>query len=256
MTATEASVTIESLAIFSNADSSGIVTALGWYAQGNATLTEELFTVGNDRSQTINVQATGKLAFEPGSTPFGFYTRWPSLNNRQIFSQDSLNVFLNAIPHHFRVYPLKNQDGTVILDSYLIAVEGVSEDQDYQDLVFIVRNVKPFTAAIPQDSVANSRLQVPAVSNTNSGLELRVYPNPNSGRDVAITLKHFAGNEQVSIGVYDLSGKLIASKSLVTDNQGTVTTQFFKDQPVRRGMYIIKAESSAGVIYSKLIAEQ
>ena len=254
--ATEASVTIEPLAVFSNPDSSGIVTALGWYAQGNATLTEELFTVGNDRSQTINVQATGKLAFEPGSTPFGFYTRWPSLNNRQIFSQDSLNVFLNAIPHHFRVYPLKNQDGTVILDSYLIAVEGVSEDQDYQDLVFIVRNVKPFTAAVPQDSVANSRLQVPAVSNTNSGLELRVYPNPNSGRDVAITLKHFARNEQVSIGVYDLSGKLIASKSLVTDNQGTVTTQFFKDQPVRRGMYIIKAESSAGVIYSKLIAEQ
>ena len=44
--------------------------------------------------------------FDPGLNSFGFYNRWPFFSNRILYSEDALNTFNNAIPHHVRVYPL------------------------------------------------------------------------------------------------------------------------------------------------------
>ncbi|RDC65920.1 Ig-like domain-containing protein [Adhaeribacter pallidiroseus] len=250
--ATAAPITVEPLAVFSDAATGGIATALGWYAGSSPTITEELFTVANDQSQTINVQATGKLVLETDNLPFGFYTRWPSLTNRQIYSKDSLNTFANAIPHHFRAYPLKNPDGTVLLDTYLMAVEGIGEDQDYQDLVFIVRNVKPY---VKVPDVLGNEPDEPTTPN-NTGLVLQVFPNPNPGDDIKIALQNFAPKEQITLTIYELSGRTIYSKSLTANSTGAATTQLLPQQPISRGMYLIKAQAPSGVISTKLIIDR
>ncbi len=250
--ATAAPITVEPVAAFSNPAAGGISTALGWYIMSSPNLTEELVIVANDQSQTINVQATGKLVFETGNVPFGFYTRWPSLANRQVFSKDSLNTFEQAIPHHYRVYPLKNPDGTLVLDSYLVAVEGVGEDQDYQDLVFIVRNVKPY---LKVPDILGNEPDEPTIPN-NSGLALQVYPNPNPGNRLNVSLKNFAVKEQITITVYELSGKSVFSETITADNQGKVDTQFLLERPISQGMYLIKAQASSGVISTKLIVDK
>ncbi|QNF32521.1 T9SS type A sorting domain-containing protein [Adhaeribacter swui] len=245
-------ITVEPLAVFSDKAPGGNATALGWYALSNPNTTEELFTVANDQSQSIQVQATGKHTFETDNAPFGFYTRWPSLADRLVYSKDSLNTFANAIPHHFRAYPLKNPDNTVVPDAYLIAVEAVGEDQDYQDLVFIVRHVKPY---VKVPDVLGEEPDEPDSTDTDSKLALQLYPNPNPGDRINVALKNFAAKEQITVTIYDLSGKSIFSKNITADSQGNITTQFVPEHPISRGMYLIKATAPSGVLSTKLLIE-
>ena len=77
------------------------------------------------------------------------------------------------------------------------------------------------------------------------GLQLQAYPNPVPGDKVHVALKSQSGKEAVSITMYDASGKVIKSKTLITDNNGIGSTEI----PVRginRGFYIIKAQSISG----------
>ncbi|MDO1448406.1 malectin domain-containing carbohydrate-binding protein [Rhodocytophaga aerolata] len=136
-------VTIQPLSVFGPTHTGGIVTGFGWYVSGDANAKNELFTVANSSYQTVDVQTTGNLSFDPGTASFGFYSRWPFFNNRHLYSEDALNTFEGTIPHHVRVYPLKNTDGTVVENAYIIATEEHISGFDYQDVVVIAYNVKP-----------------------------------------------------------------------------------------------------------------
>ncbi|QNF32389.1 choice-of-anchor D domain-containing protein [Adhaeribacter swui] len=136
-------VTIKPLSVFGPQHTGGIVTAFGWYNSGNANAKNELFSVANSSYQTVDVQTTGNLSFDPGSVSFGFYSRWPYFENRHLYSEDALNTFTGAIPHHVRIYPLKNADGTLVENAYIIATEEHVSGYDYQDIVVAVYNVKP-----------------------------------------------------------------------------------------------------------------
>ena len=48
---------------------------------------------------------------------------------RRLFSEDSLNTFSGAIPHHVRVYPLKTSAGAVVPDAYVEATEELAAPQ-------------------------------------------------------------------------------------------------------------------------------
>ena len=86
----------------------------------------------------LNPAITGAAAFDPGSSSFGFYSRWPYFNNRILFSEDALNTFSGAIPHHVRVYALPGEE-----NAYVIATEEHVSGFDYQDIVVIARNIQP-----------------------------------------------------------------------------------------------------------------
>ncbi|TRZ43495.1 malectin domain-containing carbohydrate-binding protein [Robertkochia solimangrovi] len=138
--ATDAPVSVEVLSVYGPTDNDPIV-GFGWYLTGNATATNEIFTVDNDpvrNGQTLNPEITGILQFDPGVAEFGFYNRWPYFNDRHLFSEDALNTFSGAIPHHIRVYALPGEN-----NAYIIATEEHISGFDYQDVVVIVRNIKP-----------------------------------------------------------------------------------------------------------------
>ena len=140
--AIEAPITLQVLGVYGPEANNPIV-ALGWYAAGNPNATNELLTVENGvagNGQTLNPIVNGALSFDPGVESFGFYSRWPFFNNRQLFSEDALNTFTGAIPHHVRVYELPGED-----NAYIIATEEHISGFDYQDIVIIARNVRPFT---------------------------------------------------------------------------------------------------------------
>ena len=110
-------VTLEPLAVFGPTASNPVVGA-GWYRSGDANTRTELFTVGNTpaaNGQTVNVALSGVLSFDPGAAAFGFYSRWPFFSNRHLYSEDNLNTFAGAVPHHVRVYPCKDRTGNVVL---------------------------------------------------------------------------------------------------------------------------------------------
>ena len=165
-------VTVEPLSVFGPTANNPIV-GMGWYLSGNSSSATELFTVSNSptsNGQTVNVPATGVLSFDPGNVSFGFYSRWPFFGNRFLYSEDNLNTFSGAIPHHVRVYPYKDQNGTVVPFTYVVAFEEHTAGFDYQDITFIVRNV---TSAATLPIRENNPLPIAGRYN-----KLKVYPNP------------------------------------------------------------------------------
>ncbi|QRQ99883.1 malectin domain-containing carbohydrate-binding protein [Dyadobacter sandarakinus] len=153
---TDGPVIIEPLSVFGPQDPAGIVTGLGWYISGQANAKNELFTVSNDFYQSVDPQITGTPVFDPGIEAFGFYSRWPYFNNRHLYSEDALNTFTGAIPHHVRIYPLKGDNGNVIEGSYVVAFEEHVSGFDYQDIAFIVRNVKSATDVVAKTLTVSS----------------------------------------------------------------------------------------------------
>ncbi|PPK88535.1 putative Ig domain-containing protein [Neolewinella xylanilytica] len=133
-------VTLEVLSVY-GPESNNPIVGFGWYTSGDPASRNELFTValnGAGSGQTLNPVPTGSLSFDPGSEPFGFYSRWPAFANRHLYSEDALNTFSGAIPHHVRVYALPGE-----ANAYVIATEEHISGFDYQDIVVIARNVKP-----------------------------------------------------------------------------------------------------------------
>jgi len=137
--ANEQSVSIEVLSTFGPEDNNPVVT-FGWYTSGNADQTNALaqITNANGNGQKLNPTVNGNLTFDPSAKNFGFYSKWPFFDNRALYTEDALNTFENAIPHHVRVYKLPGEE-----NAYIIATEEHISGFDYQDLVLLVRNIEP-----------------------------------------------------------------------------------------------------------------
>ncbi|HEV7805345.1 MAG TPA: choice-of-anchor D domain-containing protein [Solirubrobacteraceae bacterium] len=135
-------VTIEPLAVFGPQSTSGEVTNLGWDAAAPAAR-KTLFSVGNGAFQSVDPTISGSLSFDPGSSSFGMSTIWPFFDNRLVYTEDALNTFDGVLAHHVRAYPLKSSDGSIVANSFVVAFEESTSGYDFQDLVAIVRNVRP-----------------------------------------------------------------------------------------------------------------
>ncbi|QNF34067.1 putative Ig domain-containing protein [Adhaeribacter swui] len=192
--AVDGPVTIEPLSVFGPQDAGGIVTALGWYTSGNANDKNELFTVANDNYQTVDVKTTGSLSFDPGIASFGFYSRWPYFTNRHLYSEDALNTFTGAVPHHVRVYPLKDSDGSVIENAYIVATEEHTSGYDYQDIVVIVRNVKPFGQAVAKELSFSSQSLAFTTTSGSTTTPQTVTLSANTGNPVLTITKSANSN--------------------------------------------------------------
>ncbi|MEH0153893.1 malectin domain-containing carbohydrate-binding protein [Limibacter armeniacum] len=204
-------VTLELLAVYGPTGSSPVV-SFGWYGENNSASKTTLFSV--DNSPTTNgqrllpeINSGGSLSFDPSTSKFGFFSIWPAFSNREVYSEDVLNTFTGAIPHHVRVYKVPGE-----LNSYIIATEEHISGFDFQDIVVIARNIKP-ADAISEPPVAGGikvNFQNPAanpptewlkdfgqaygskgdyaygwvVPGTNTPLDLSVGgSNPGNGRD-------------------------------------------------------------------------
>ena len=85
--------------------------------------------------------ASGSKSFDPGTNTFGFYATGPS---HSAYSEDVWNMFLfpaNAV-RAARIFPLKNMDGSLINNTYLLCFEE-AKNGDYNDYVFLVKNIVP-----------------------------------------------------------------------------------------------------------------
>lgn len=137
------SVRITPIAVFSNNATPALT--LGYYTLPSTSLARhQLFTVPYADAQTVNPRMSGLSSFDPGTQKFGLYTTWAAQNNRTVYSEDFRNTFISPASKRrmFRAYPLKNPNGTVVANAYVIGNEEAF-NHDYQDGVYIIRNVKP-----------------------------------------------------------------------------------------------------------------
>ncbi|HYH72083.1 MAG TPA: putative Ig domain-containing protein [Nocardioides sp.] len=137
-------VTVEPISVFGPTDSAP-VTEVSWYDDAAPATRNALFSVSNSpasNGQTLTPTTTGALQLDPGQSTFGFVSRWPFFANRLVHTQDSLNTFAGAIGNHVRVYPLV-EGGQPVPHAYVVATEEHTSGFDFNDVVFIVRNVEP-----------------------------------------------------------------------------------------------------------------
>jgi glucose/arabinose dehydrogenase len=155
-------VIVEPLAVYGPTANNPVV-GFGWYQDGASpapTTTSitptELFRVANTPSsngQTVNpvLNAGASTLFDPGNATFGlFASTGQGEGARTVYSQDVLNSFANAVPHQMRVYRLRDVSGSPVENSFVLGIELGTESLAYQDLVLVLRNVKP-AEPIPVD---------------------------------------------------------------------------------------------------------
>lgn len=85
--------------------------------------------------------ASGNTSFDPGAKAFGFYADGAG---HAAYSQDLWNILLHPAHavHTTRIYPLKDTDGDLIKNTYLLCFEE-AKNGDYNDYVFLVKNITP-----------------------------------------------------------------------------------------------------------------
>ncbi|GHF32247.1 hypothetical protein HNQ07_000435 [Deinococcus metalli] len=135
-----AAVTIRPVARYSPVGA----TPFGYFTvSGSAAVRHGVGTLVSGQYQTLNPAVDGaassEVPFDPGTAAFGVYIDPAAYSYPLTYTKDSLNTGRTA--HAVRVYPLKDQAGAVVPNAYLLAFEP-SVNGDYQDAVFVIRNVK------------------------------------------------------------------------------------------------------------------
>jgi hypothetical protein len=113
----------------------------GYYSGDGGPEPHPLGAVAGDQDQKLNpdIEPDALTTFDPGEGSFGLYI---NLGKRYTYTEERMNT--GTVRHTARVYPLKSRLGALIPEAYAIAFEYTG-DGDYQDLVFVVWNVKPAT---------------------------------------------------------------------------------------------------------------
>ncbi|MBC7889781.1 MAG: DUF1080 domain-containing protein [Ferruginibacter sp.] len=98
--------------------------------------------------------ASGSGFFDPGAAVFGFYSTSPS---HTAWSEDVWNMLLypDHAVHATRIYPVKDKKGSVLKGTYLVCFEE-AKNGDYNDYVFLVKNIIPVTGK-PFHKIFNGR---------------------------------------------------------------------------------------------------
>ncbi|MBJ7357901.1 malectin domain-containing carbohydrate-binding protein [Nocardioides sp.] len=109
---------------------------------------------------------------------FGFDVTFPGLSNRVAYSEDALNTWDPTNKRKIRVYPMKNPDGSVVANTFIVAPEDVLSPVDFQDAAFIVTNVKaPAVAGEGELRVTPGELVFSGVRGSTSAAQPLVVTN-------------------------------------------------------------------------------
>ena len=84
----------------------------------------------------------------PALASFGMYSNSPTFPGRIVYSENALNTWDGGIQKHV-VFPLKDITGTVVPNAYIVGIEEATNN-DFQDYVYIIRNVAPYVPTTPR----------------------------------------------------------------------------------------------------------
>lgn len=126
----------------------GSTATLRWHNKGSNTL-NTIFTHAGIDGQTFLPRKNGSTTlpaegtFTPGTT-FGFKVdgEWsdPTKNNQ---TADRNNGCPGPCGHHVRFWPVKDRQGTLIPNTWLMSMDYSGINYDYNDNVYLISNIKP-----------------------------------------------------------------------------------------------------------------
>ena len=202
-------VSIDLMGVFANQISK---TTIGWYEAGNSQTTHLVGGVTAAQAQSLSPLDDGTLQFDPGTNSFGLYGNFTLGSatkplNRNVYSEDILNSSWetnSAKQKKVRFYKLRDADGNVVANAYIVAFEEYNVTFDQNDIVGIVRNVQPAAAGAEiglenLDGVpAADQLVMSRIRDLDKNL-------PNSVHDTSVLRVRNTGNQPLNIASMVLS---------------------------------------------------
>jgi hypothetical protein len=186
-----------------------------WYPQGASGSKTQLFETASDDGQTlfpyaINTTTPAAATFNTTDT-FGFDTDG-------VFSDDALNPGTPGAGHHFRFYPIRDANGDLVPNTYIMTMDYdlVPENYDFQDNVYIVKNIRPVTV----------------VSGINSPQSTGAPPAPvdlNALSSNGVTTLQWAAPLYSSISGYNVLRASSSAGPFTQLNTGVITTSNYTD---------------------------
>lgn len=124
----------------------GNITVVYWHAKGSNT-TSAIFTQTGIDGQTLLPRRDATLpaagTFSPSGV-FGFKIdgEWsdPTKNNQ---TPDRNNGCSGSCGHHVRFWPVKDRQGVLIANTWLMTMDYSGINYDYNDNVYLITNIKP-----------------------------------------------------------------------------------------------------------------
>jgi fibronectin type 3 domain-containing protein/regulation of enolase protein 1 (concanavalin A-like superfamily) len=190
----------------------------GYYTPGNRgwDSKRELFTISGADAQSLQATPNGVTSFDPGQSAFGLYTIYPGFQKpqdgglpREVFSEDALNLWdaTASRRHKVRFFPLREKNGTVVPNAYIVAFEEFDTAFDSNDLVAIVRNVRPAPAG-PELGLEN--MDVVPFSDRLAFNKIQNYVNSdrpnNSFHQTAVMRIRNTGSAPLVLGTLSTTG--------------------------------------------------
>ncbi len=83
---------------------------------------------------------------------------------------------------------------------------------------------------------------------------LNIYPNPNDGSTINVVI-HAVKTQDLTINVYDLSGKKCYSQQVATADKGDITYALNPENKLTAGMYIIEGRSQQSTFRNKFFVK-
>jgi fibronectin type 3 domain-containing protein/regulation of enolase protein 1 (concanavalin A-like superfamily) len=225
-------VTIETLAVMAGTNPS-ISARLGYYSPGTGAQRTQLLQYTQADAQTVWVaNGPSTATFDPGTAAFGLYGQFPDFNNRNVFSEDSLNTWetVTSRQRKVRFYPLKTSAGVTVPNAYVFAFEEWEVSFDQNDIVGIIRNVMP-AAAGPEIGLDNltgtpfaDRLVFSRIQNPNTDF-------PNYVHDRSTLRIRNTGSSALTINSLNFAGPFVLHNTVSLP--ATINAGGFLDVQVR-----------------------
>ncbi|MDB4919439.1 Ig-like domain-containing protein [Mucilaginibacter sp.] len=141
----------------------------------------------------------------------------------KVYTKSSLKEALNA---KLRVISIDDTIKTVDIDNSAHVDSIIIKNEDQKRIV-----------KLPKDD----------------GRILKVYPNPNTAGKIYVSLKNFKAKEDVSVYLFDMTGKRIETIATQANIQGEINIQFEIKNIIENKFFIIRAVYSTGFKYAKVI---
>ncbi len=138
----------------------GNTASFEWYAKVS-TSTKTVFTSAATDAQTLYPRQSGNLSAQAGGmfTPSGVTTFGFRIDAE--WSDDTKNVQEKpggGYGHHIRFYPLKDANGVVVPNTYLLVIDYGGINYDYNDNIYVISNIMPAPARLMKRQAAMSSM--------------------------------------------------------------------------------------------------
>lgn len=209
---TSAPVSVRQLSAY---HTQGNTATFNWYGKTALTLKPVTTQVGVDGQSVEPHSTTGTYSaatFNPSETTFGFKidTEW---------SDDTKNKQEQpggGFGHHLRFFPARDRNGVLIPDTYIVGMDYLSVNFDYQDNLYLISNIKAANGATPSPgsggpSLAGLTLMNAATDTAIGALSNGATIDLSGGK--TYTVRADAGSGTIGSVVFAVDGTVVHTEA-------------------------------------------